>query len=345
MAILELPESVETTTLNTHHSRAASTVRRRSSAVAVLESDSNSLEAVNDSDGDVNNNNGMGNLCGGVVELVREKPSESGTEGLSNGKEEEKEQVLTGGSNQGMAAAAVAVAKFSSRPSAPAHRRIKESPLSSDAIFKQSHAGLFNLCIVVLVAVNSRLIIENLMKLVSYAHVNYDMRALAKSLDKGEELSSYWNTDDSYGVTFKSLAYFMVAPTLCYQFDWTEPDVGHTHCVELVETRTVTMELSNTCIEKLNILAELLRFGDREFYKDWWNAKTVDERGAILIAFLVSAIFHEVPLVIITNYLQDKFQNSMVGNMLFWCSFSILGQPMCVLLYYHDLMNRKAGAK
>ena len=28
----------------------------------------------------------------------------------------------------------------------------------------QSHAGLFNLCIVVLVAVNSRLIIENLMK-------------------------------------------------------------------------------------------------------------------------------------------------------------------------------------
>ncbi|KAL2467790.1 diacylglycerol O-acyltransferase 1-like [Forsythia ovata] len=89
MAILELPESVETTTSNTHHSRAASTVRWRSSAVAVLESKSNSLETVTDSDGDVNNNNGMGNLCGGVVDLVREKPSESGTEGLSNGKEEE----------------------------------------------------------------------------------------------------------------------------------------------------------------------------------------------------------------------------------------------------------------
>lgn len=28
----------------------------------------------------------------------------------------------------------------------------------------QSHAGLFNLCIVVLIAVNSRLIFENLMK-------------------------------------------------------------------------------------------------------------------------------------------------------------------------------------
>lgn len=28
---------------------------------------------------------------------------------------------------------------------------------------------------------------------------------------------------------------------------------------------------------RLNILAELLCFGDREFYKDWWNAKTIDE--------------------------------------------------------------------
>jgi hypothetical protein len=28
---------------------------------------------------------------------------------------------------------------------------------------------------------------------------------------------------------------------------------------------------------RLNILAELLCFGDREFYKDWWNAKIVEE--------------------------------------------------------------------
>ncbi|KAL2513755.1 diacylglycerol O-acyltransferase 1-like [Forsythia ovata] len=106
MAILELPESVETMTSNTHHSRAASTVRQRSSAVAVLESESNSLKVVNDSDGDVNNNNEMGNLCGGMVELVWEKPREYGTEGLSNGKKEEK----------------CSLAKFSSWPSAPSHR-------------------------------------------------------------------------------------------------------------------------------------------------------------------------------------------------------------------------------
>lgn len=144
----------------------------------------------------------------------------------------------------------------------------------------------------------------------------------------------------------------------------------------------------------LNILAELLRFGDREFYKDWWNAKTVEEYwrmwnmpvhkwmvrhiyfpclrhgipkgAALLIAFTVSAIFHElciavpchifkfwafigimfqVPLVLITNYLQNRFRNSMVGNMIFWCFFCIFGQPMCVLLYYHDLMNRASENK
>jgi diacylglycerol O-acyltransferase 1 len=27
----------------------------------------------------------------------------------------------------------------------------------------------------------------------------------------------------------------------------------------------------------LNILAEMLRFGDREFYKDWWNAPTLGD--------------------------------------------------------------------
>ncbi|CAG5114912.1 unnamed protein product, partial [Candidula unifasciata] len=72
----------------------------------------------------------------------------------------------------------------------------------------------------------------------------------------------------------------------------------------------------------LNVIAELLRFADREFYKDWWNAETVSEfwqnwnvpvhrfatrhvykpllrRGvpklaAATVVFLFSAFFHEV---------------------------------------------------
>jgi len=74
----------------------------------------------------------------------------------------------------------------------------------------------------------------------------------------------------------------------------------------------------------LNILAELLRFGDREFYKDWWNASTVGEYWrlwnmpvhkwllrhvyfpsirlgcskmvSMVLVFVVSAFFHELLL-------------------------------------------------
>lgn len=443
----------------------------------------------------------------------------NGGEKLGNGEEKERENYD----------------KFMYRASAPAHRRIRESPLSSDAIFKQSHAGLFNLCVVVLVAVNSRLIIENLMKygwlirsdfwfssrslrdwpllmccltlpifpllaffveklvqqryisesvvgilhilitttsvlypvlvilrcdsavqsgvilmlfscivwmkLVSYAHTSSDMRAIAKSLDKGETCPASSGINYPYEVRFKSLLYFMVAPTLCYQTSYPRTArirkgwvarqliklVIFTGFMGFIIEQYINPIVKNSqhplkgnflyAIERvlklsvpnlyvwlcmfycffhlwLNILAELLCFGDREFYKDWWNAKTVDEYWrmwnmpvhkwmvrhiyfpclqhgipkvvALLFAFLVSALFHElciavpchifkfwafigimfqIPLVVLTNFLQNKFRNSMVGNMIFWCFFSILGQPMSVLLYYHDVMNRKVNTK
>ncbi|MFS7982714.1 putative diacylglycerol O-acyltransferase [Helianthus anomalus] len=181
--------------------------------------------------------------------------------------------------------------------------------LESHSFF--SHAGLFNLCIVVLVAVNGRLIIENLMKygllinsnfwfssrslrdwpllmccvsllffplaaytveklawkrrisdpvvitlhviitttailypvfmilivdsvvlsgvslmlcacinwlkLTSFVHTSYDMRSLMNSTDKGGTKSESLDIELFYDADFKSLVYFLLAPTLCYQ--------------------------------------------------------------------------------------------------------------------------------
>ncbi|KAG8367208.1 hypothetical protein BUALT_Bualt16G0048700 [Buddleja alternifolia] len=652
MAILESPESFDTESAaaadNNHLNHTS--LRRRASIHPAAEkplpeSDSNTLEK----DSDINRNDAdfIGNLCGGAAdsENGEQQRTDSASEGLNYGKENEQEKVKENREISNDKGAETLAVKFAYRPSAPAHHKIRESPLSSAAIFKQnllgnvsirfsgrntgnpnsildgnhyrhrylnlhgnvsvrfsgrntgklgsildgnhyrhrylnlhynvsvrfsgentgkldsildgnhyrhrylaievfvvqtnwclvqSHAGLFNLCIVVLVAVNSRLIIENLMKygwliksgfwfspklrdwplfmcclslpifplaaflveklvqqkriselvtvflhfiittaailypvfvilrcdsavpsgvavmlfacvvwlkLVSYAHTNYDLRVHEKSLDKGESSSSFLNMDYSYDVNFKSLAYFMIAPTLCYQpsyprnayirkgwvtrqliklviFTGFMGFIVEQYINPIVQNsqhplkgnllygieRVLKLSVPNLYVWLcmfycffhlwLNILAELLCFGDREFYKDWWNARTVEEywrmwnmpvhkwmvrhiyfpclrngipKGvAVLIAFLVSAIFHElciavpchmfrlwafmgimlqVPLVIVTNYLQDKFENSMVGNMMFWCVFCIFGQPMCVLLYYHDLMNRKASLR
>lgn len=138
----------------------------------------------------------------------------------------------------------------------------------------------------------------------------------------------------------------------------------------------------------LNALAEIMRFGDREFYGDWWNVSNIRTywttwnkpvtnfmrrhiysplvgRGcppvlAQIIVFFFSGILHEllvgvpthnvigvafagmmlqIPLIILTDMLQGlRFLNqagkATVGNMVFWVSFCIFGQPLAALLYF-----------
>ncbi|CAK9207850.1 unnamed protein product [Sphagnum troendelagicum] len=419
--------------------------------------------------------------------------------------------------------------KHTQPASTPSHFQIRESPLSSDAIFNQSHAGLFNLCLVILIAVNSRLIIENLMKyglliqtgfwfssrslkdwpllmcgltlpvfpisallveklklytpisekfvatlyliittagilypgyvihrvqsavlsglililiavtgwmkLVSYAHTNADVRALIKAGMKPATPETAAKVEYPENINFRNMAYFMMAPTLCYQLSypksntvrkgWVLRQIGKllvfVGLMGFITEQYINPTIKNSqhplkgnplyALERvlklsiptlyvwlcffycffhlwLNIVAELMCFGDREFYKDWWNAKTVEEywrmwnmpvhkwmvrhiyfpclraglskRAAVLVVFAISGIFHEVcigvpchmlrcwaflgimlqvPLVFLTNYLHKRFHNSMVGNMVFWFFFCIVGQPMCLLLYYHDVVN------
>jgi len=135
----------------------------------------------------------------------------------------------------------------------------------------------------------------------------------------------------------------------------------------------------------LNLLAELMTFADREFYKDFWNspsiasywtswnipvssfmkrhiylplvARGVPPKVAQVIVFVFSAVLHEmlvgipthniigvafmgmmlqIPLIALTDALQQikGFDGRTVGNMIFWASFCLVGQPLAALLYF-----------
>ena len=93
----------------------------------------------------------------------------------------------------------------------------------------------------------------------------------------------------------------------------------------------------------------------------------ITKETSMLIVFLISAIAHQflvcVPLNLISYYaflamllqaptifFQKKItkllhlKNSELGNVSFWFFFCILGQPICVFIYYSLYMSKVAGA-
>ncbi|KAK4963836.1 hypothetical protein LTR66_012626 [Elasticomyces elasticus] len=135
----------------------------------------------------------------------------------------------------------------------------------------------------------------------------------------------------------------------------------------------------------LTALAEVMRFGDREFYGDWWNSysvraywsswnkpvfhfmkrhiysplvgRGVPPRIAQILTFLFSGLLHELlvgvpthnilgvafagmvfqlPLIFLTDPLgkMKSINGKMLGNMIFWISFCLVGQPLAALLYF-----------
>jgi diacylglycerol O-acyltransferase 1 len=46
----------------------------------------------------------------------------------------------------------------------------------------------------------------------------------------------------------------------------------------------------------------------------------------------------QLPMIHVTDLVKRKLKNDQFGNILFWISFCVIGQPICALLYYHDYL-------
>jgi diacylglycerol O-acyltransferase-1 len=233
------------------------------------------------------------------------------------------------------------------------------------------------------------------MKLISYSHVNRDYRLLQYAMKEADIVSGTDTSNDSnakpplqdnifleikdletpilqypQNLTLSNIAYFCVAPTLCYQLNYPRSKeirwkyvatlvfrlavvasfiiylceqhinpvlVSSLESIRNMDIRHVFRHLLAICIPNtyvwlagfyfffhlwLNLFAELTRFGDRRFYLDWWNARSIDEYWrkwnlpvhnwmirhmyypliragwsrsiAVFIVFLYSAVVHEV---------------------------------------------------
>jgi len=52
----------------------------------------------------------------------------------------------------------------------------------------------------------------------------------------------------------------------------------------------------------------------------------------------------QAPLTYITKWIDKRFENAFFGNVVFWCIFCVVGQPLGVLLFAHDnFQMRSAG--
>uniref|UniRef100_A0A8P4GDF6 O-acyltransferase n=1 Tax=Dicentrarchus labrax TaxID=13489 RepID=A0A8P4GDF6_DICLA len=147
------------------------------------------------------------------------------------------------------------------------------------------------------------------LKLYSYQDTNRWCReirqAKAKKLTRSYSCK-YINTQSvhtyvSYpgNLTHRDMYYFVFAPTLCYQLNFPRSPrirkrflirrlfemVRGNWMVPTIQNSMKPFQVPNHLIwliffywffhSSMNFVAELLQFGDREFYKDWWNSETV----------------------------------------------------------------------
>jgi diacylglycerol O-acyltransferase-1 len=274
--------------------------------------------------------------------------------------------------------------------------------------FDIHHPGIGTLCEMHAVIV--------FLKCASYAFTNRDLRHAYLHPRQAEPLPSlYKSCPYPQNINFKNMCYFWWAPTLVYQPVY--PRTSHIRWgasaqyaapllqnsldkfLELNVTAILerVMKLSTISVfcwlcgffalfqSSLNALAEIMTFGDREFYGPWWNVSSIRTywttwnkpvtnfmrrhvysplvgRGvpppmAQIIVFFISGVLHEllvgvpthniigvaffgmmiqIPLIALTDVIQKirGIDGKTAGNMIFWASFCLVGQPLGALLYF-----------
>ena len=51
----------------------------------------------------------------------------------------------------------------------------------------------------------------------------------------------------------------------------------------------------------------------------------------------------QVPLIMMTDALRKKLNRDDWGNYVFWITFCVVGQPVSVLMYYHDYVVKNSA--
>uniref|UniRef100_A0A3B4XU11 O-acyltransferase n=1 Tax=Seriola lalandi dorsalis TaxID=1841481 RepID=A0A3B4XU11_SERLL len=153
------------------------------------------------------------------------------------------------------------------------------------------------------------------LKLYSYKDVNMWCRELstAKAKKLARSLScpspQYFNRGDRKvcypgNLTIRDMYYFVFAPTLCYELNFPRSPgirmsfllrrlfemvrkhlMSASWMIPIIQSSMKPLEVPNHLLwlmffywffhSSMNFTAELLRFGDRQFYQDWWNSETV----------------------------------------------------------------------
>jgi len=65
-----------------------------------------------------------------------------------------------------------------------------------------------------------------------------------------------------------------------------------------------------------------------------WSCYISSFRYFALHAFF--GMLAQAPLVAFSKYIDRRFDNPVLGNVMFWLTFCVIGQPMGVIMYYYD---------